>query len=134
MGKKDKESSLKKVIIDDKKGISISYDREDIKKILPHLFNELKKSSQKIRINGITDSNEIIEKSDELFNPRAEDFIRRCSTQKEAYDILDFLLKREEISEKEYNTLKKRIKNEGIESFGEEKTWGYYERKYSDRR
>lgn len=130
MGKKNKEKSLKKVIIDSKKGISISYNREDIKKKFPHLFNELKKSNQKISINGIKDSNEI----NELFNPRVEDFIRRCSTQEEAYEILDFLLKRAEISEKEHNNLKKRVKNEGIENFGEKKTWGYYERKYGDKR
>ncbi len=134
MGKKNKESSLKKAVIKNNKGISISYDREEIKKNLPHLFNELKKSNQKIRINGITDSNEIIERSDEIFNPGVEDFIRRCSSQEEAYDILDYLLKREKISEKEYNTLKKRVKNEGIESFGEKKTWGYYERKYRARK
>ncbi|GAH15462.1 unnamed protein product, partial [marine sediment metagenome] len=107
MGKKNKEKSLKKVIIDSKKGISISYNREDIKKKLPHLFNELKNGNQKIRINGIKDSNEI----NDLFYPRVEDFIRRCSTQEEAYEILDFLLKRAEISEKEYNYLKKRVKN-----------------------
>lgn len=128
--KKNQGNTREKVVIDDEKGISISYSTKDVKKKFPHLFDELKKSNQKIEITGIKHPTKVIEKSDELYNPTAEDFLRRCNTQEEAFEILEFLLKRKKISKEKYTHLMNRLKNEGVECFGERKAWGYYERKY----
>jgi len=128
--KKNQGHTREKVDIDDKKGISISYSTNDVKKKFPHLFNELKKNNQKIEITGIKHPAKATEKSDEIYYPTAEDFLRRCNTHEEALEILEFLLKRKEISKEKYTHLMNRLKNEGVECFGERKAWGYYERKY----
>ncbi|TXT59357.1 MAG: hypothetical protein BAJALOKI2v1_220030 [Promethearchaeota archaeon] len=73
--------------------------------------------------------------SEDLSNPGAIDFIRRCKTKEEAFEILDYLLKREEIDKREYNSLKKKLEesdglNRLISSSGGFKKPGYYMRKY----
>ncbi|NMC59581.1 MAG: DUF2095 family protein [Candidatus Methanofastidiosa archaeon] len=67
----------------------------------------------------------------ELQNPQACDFIRRCNTNKEAFEILEYLVKKKEISAEDALKYRLKIEKNGLNSFGEKKTWGYYERKYS---
>ena len=62
------------------------------------------------------------------------DFIRRCTTNEEAFEILDYLFDKKEISEEEYKDIKEKIITHGLAYFGEHKTWGYYERKYRNRK
>ena len=66
----------------------------------------------------------------ELYYPKTEDFIRRCSTIEEAIEIIDHQLKMKEISESEADRLKKICREKGVRHFGEKKEYGYYERKY----
>ncbi|MHA1476404.1 MAG: DUF2095 family protein, partial [Promethearchaeota archaeon] len=88
---------------------------------LPHLSSELIKGEKKINIQGI---------ENDIPDPGTIDFIRRCKTKEEAFEIIDFLLKRKEISLEEFQSLKDQIKNQGLSSFGSHKKKGYYERKY----
>ncbi len=101
--------------------LTIEFDANDFKKSLPHLSSELNSGEKKINIQGI---------ENDIPDPSAIDFIRRCSTKEEAYEIIDFLLKRNEISLEEFQSLKDQIKNQGLSSFGSQKKKGYYERKY----
>lgn len=101
--------------------LTIEFDVGDFKKSLPHLSSELIDGEKKINIHGI---------ENDIPDPSAIDFIRRCSTNEEAYEIIDFLLKRNEISLEEFQSLKDQIKNQGLSSFGSQKKKGYYERKY----
>ena len=71
----------------------------------------------------------------EIINPGAIDFIRRCTKNEEAIEILDYLLKRNEISSDDYNKLKNEIMKDGglrnlIEKYGGPKNSGYYIDKY----
>lgn len=66
----------------------------------------------------------------ELFYPKTEDFIRRCSTIDEAIEIIDHQLKMGEIDENKAEQLKKICSEKGIRFFGEKKEDNYYERKY----
>ena len=50
---------------------------------------------------------------EELRNPGAIDFIRRCKTNEEAMEILDYLLKREELTPERYKELSNQISQEG---------------------
>ena len=101
--------------------LTIEFDAKDFKKSLPHLSSELIGGEQKINIEGIQNI---------VPDPGTIDFIRRCSTKEEAFEIIDFLLKRNEISLDEFDSLKNQIKNQGLASFGPQKKKGYYEKKY----
>lgn len=101
--------------------LTIEFNEKDFKKALPHLSSELIKGEKKISIQGIENN---------ITDPGTIDFIRRCSTNEEAFEIIDFLLKRNEISLEEFDSLKNQIKNQGLSSFGFQKKTGYYERKY----
>ena len=62
----------------------------------------------------------------EGFEPTAVDFIRRAKTKTEALEVIEYLEKRKEINEQEANDLRKKLENQGLESFGEHKKHGYY--------
>lgn len=101
--------------------LTIEFDTEDFKKSLPHLSSELINGEKKINIQGI---------ENKILDPSAIDFIQRCSTNEDAFEIIDFLLKRNEISLEEFDILKNQIKNQGLSSFGSHKKSGHYEKKY----
>jgi hypothetical protein len=143
----DKEHDFKKAKVNREKGLNISYDQEEIKNFLPHLLKEIKGKKESVKIDAVDYEVERSESKDqesgekeehdleELRDPKAMDFIRRCSTKEEAMEILDYLLKREEISEEKAKSIKKEIKKENglkdlIEKSGGFKSPGYYMRKY----
>ncbi|MHA1803718.1 MAG: DUF2095 family protein [Promethearchaeota archaeon] len=152
MDDKDKKEkkAFKPPLIDDEKGLTISYDKEELKKYLPHLMRELnsEEEGQTMNLHEISDvltrerSNEQLldkEERSELINPGALDFIRRCSKKEEAVEILDFLLKRKEIENEEYNDIMNKLNQEDglrklIEECGGFKRPGYYEKKFYLRR
>ena len=123
-------NSEREILIDEKKGIAISYPKNQIEKTLPHLYEELTKKGYNIEISGYKHFIEDEDGSDDLISPGPVSFIRRCSNNEEAIEILDYLLSREEITKIQYDALKNKLLKDGLNSFGERKTWGYYERKY----
>lgn len=58
--------------------------------------------------------------------PTVVDYIRRCKTVEEAYEVIDYLLRRRQLSEDEAEELKKILRNGGIEAFGGTKEDDYY--------
>ena len=138
--------------VKDDAGLSIAYDRVEVKKFYPHLYSEIsnKKSSMQIdavettKENKGDNSDELDETHedeipDELINPGPKDFLRRCQTNEEAIEILNYLLKREELTQEDYDNFLKEIKKEGgleklIKECGGFKRPGYYERKYYKKR
>jgi hypothetical protein len=62
------------------------------------------------------------------YNPDAVDFIRRCDTNKQAEEIIDFLEKRGEISLGQARDLKKQLETRGLRSFGSKKQVDHYSR------
>ncbi len=69
----------------------------------------------------------------ELYNPKVEDFIRRCENLQQADEIIAYLVKRGEISFEKAQFLRDKVKKEGLTSYGPKKSWGYFERKYRRR-
>ncbi|HDN17545.1 MAG TPA: DUF2095 domain-containing protein, partial [Candidatus Bathyarchaeota archaeon] len=65
--------------------------------------------------------------------PDVIDFIRRCETEEEAFEIIDFLERRGEISHKIAELIKRKIKEKGLRYFGPKKPADYYQR-YLDRK
>ena len=139
-----KRRDFKSIEIDKEDGLKISYNKKELKKHLPHMIKEIYNQNKSIKIDSVDYKVEEIEKKknekdlsnpEELTNPTVLDFIRRCSTNKEAIEILEYLLKRKEISNENYDFYKKEIeKKEGlrnlIEMSGGVKKPGYYLRKY----
>lgn len=146
---KDKENSLKKPNIIDSEGLQISYEKNELEKQFPNLMSEISNKKSSVKINSVNLNiepnsgnnalNETQDYHEDLKNPGPIDFIRRCGNKNEAIEILDFLHKRNEITQETYKKLKNQIeKKDGlkklIEEYGGFKTPGYYERKFYDKK
>lgn len=125
--------------------VNVEYDKEELQSKFPHLMSELSKKKQSIKIDSVTKeieqswdgtpSRREVKIPNELINPGAIDFLRRCTTNEEAFEIIDFLLRRKELTGEEYDELHRKIVQKGglkkiIEESGGLKKTGYYERKY----
>ncbi len=144
MERKNKiKEKLNKIKVENKEGLTVSYDRDELKEKFPHLVTEMVTKKKSLKIDLIENNIDLkqlkveISNLDELVNPRAIDFLRRCTNNYEALNILDYLLKQKEISEEDYNSFKNQIlKGEGLKEFidkhGGFKGFGYYEKKYRD--
>jgi hypothetical protein len=144
MARKNKNKEIPSEIkVENKEGLTVSYDKDELKEKFPHLITEIAGKKKSVKIDSIenkfdlTPSNIEISKTDELIKPGAIDFLRRCTNNDDALKILNFLLKQKEISEKDYNSIKYEIfKGEGLKAFIEKhggfKDQGYYEKKYRD--
>ena len=105
----------------------------DIEKHFPHLAKEVRrKKSKELSINSVRFHDNEHKDSDktELRNPDIISFLRRCDTNEQGIEIIDFMLKRKEITEEYAESLKIQLKTKGIRSFGTKKETGYYEKTY----
>lgn len=128
-------------LITKENGLIITYKKNQFNEYFPTLLEEITGNKKKVRIESIendlnpTSTNPTHPIPNELIHPGAIDFIRRCSTKEEAISILDFLLKRREITNPDYLAIKEEISEEGglnrfISKHGGYKAPGYYELKY----
>ena len=62
------------------------------------------------------------------FDPSAVDFIRRCKTEDQAYEIIEYLEKRGELTKEGADELCKQLREQGLKSFGRKKKYGHYDR------
>lgn len=60
------------------------------------------------------------------YDPNVIDFIRRCDAIDQAMEILDYLENIGDISTSDGDKLRKRLKTEGLRSFGPKKEKGFY--------
>lgn len=137
----EKDELIKKSEISQKKGLIISYDEEELKMQFPNLTSEISQNVKQMSINGVSikiDKGEkdlINDYEEDLRNPGVFDFIRRCNKLSDALNILDYLLKRKEISLDLYNVIKQNLsETDGLNKFlnkiGGYKEPGYYQKKY----
>ena len=139
--KKDDEKPIDKPFLIENEGLNIAYDKEELEKYYPHLLSEITGKKKSIKMDSVeleiesTTPKKNYSPPEELINPGAVDFIRRCKTNEEALEIIDYLLEKEDLSLKEYNEVKNQILKEGglkklIEESGGFKEKGYYLDKY----
>ena len=105
----------------------------DIEKLFPNLSKELKdKMSRDLGINAVRfhDTSSEGSGSSELKNPDVISFLRRCETEIQGIEIINYLVKRNEISKEYAEELKIQLKSQGIRSFGSKKDAGYYDKTY----
>ena len=155
MKEKEEENKVKNILeiklkknleINEEEGLNVSYDKSDLEAQFPQLMYELSVKKKTLKIEGVgndieSEQAEIEENSKEpycedLKNPGAIDFLRRCTETKDALKILDFLLEQNKLSPMDYHRIKNRLKEEGglkklLLEYGGLKTPGYYERKFT---
>jgi hypothetical protein len=139
--KKDKVG-LESSNINEENGLNITYDKQELMDKFPNLISEIDDKQKALKIDavenkfeqGFTPDNKF-KYCEDLSNPGAIDFIRRCKTKEEAITVLDYLLNRKELSKQDHTFLIKKVNEvDGlkklIEQCGGYKTPGYYMKKY----
>jgi hypothetical protein len=126
-------------------------EKKDIRKMFPHLYEELQSPEAKVPIDGIRKNaaaaeeeledsgcDEITEPPDisvqytmtpdklRHFNPQAIDFLRRCDTEVQAEEIITYLEKKKEISTEYATELRCQMQKKGVRSFGPKKEDNHY--------
>jgi hypothetical protein len=103
---------------------------KEFKDNFPTISDELERGlTQEYKIQGVrtTLSEKSEEKpAEETYIPGVIDYIRRCDTLSQALEIVDWMLKRGEISRAEAHDIKTQLKSEGLRSFGTKKEKDYY--------
>jgi hypothetical protein len=106
---------------------------KDFEELFPNLAKEMKLGESKISVKGIrwnTEKTKDKENLDELKNPDIISFIRRCQIDEQAIEIINYMLRKGEITKEYAEKLKIQLETEGLRSFGTQKKSGYYLRKY----
>ena len=111
----------------------VEADKKSFRKMFPHLAKELTCGENKVQMDSVRTSPEQAEKAltDRFhdYNPTVIDFIRRCSGEKEAYEIIAYLECRCEITKEHAQQLREQLAKKGVRSFGPKKEEGYYFKK-----
>lgn len=101
-------------------------EKERFKKLFPHLAEEIIRGKGKVSIDSYRADPVDGEKAVRRFagyNPTVIDFIRRCDTEEQAEEIIDFMEGRGEISEEYAERLREKIRSEGVRSLGPKKNF-----------
>lgn len=140
--------------LQDAEDFSLDMANSEFSERFPALHNEIfeEKQSQTLKIDEVQSNEEIAEKSDqssdkaetgdrfktsdplECYSPSVEDFIARADTDEEAFSIIDYLKRRNEISPEKASELEKAIHQNGVRALGPKRTPGYYDRFARDER
>lgn len=97
-------------------------EKDRFRKLFPHLAEELEGNESKVAI-AVKDRQE---RKWAGYTPDIVDFLRRCDTDEQGKEIIDYLEKKGEISQDRALKLKEQLREEGIRSFGSRKQEGYY--------
>jgi hypothetical protein len=108
----------------------VEANKKSFKKVFPHLAEELTNGENAVSLDSVRTDPEQDEKSlaDKFhdYSPTVVDYIRRCSTEAEANEIIAFLEKRCEITEEYSEQLREQLRQKGLRSFGPKKEEDYY--------
>jgi len=112
-------------------GERLELKKEAFKKMFPTLAKELGSGENKISVNSVRTDSEAGEKHVSRgkfvhYLPDVIDFIRRCETQEQAEEIIDYMERRGEIDRPYARKLKKQLTEKGVRSFGAKKEEDYY--------
>ncbi|NHJ48674.1 MAG: DUF2095 domain-containing protein [Asgard group archaeon] len=113
----DEFPTLKKEIKEKKKVVSLQYVDDETANLIE---DELT-----IDANVIEDLNPSISRL-AGFDPTAIDFIRRCDTEEQAKEIIDFLEQKGDVDSIEAKKLRNQLTAKGLRSFGPKKEKGHY--------
>jgi hypothetical protein len=106
-------------------------DTSEFKRRFPNLAKEIELGSGTFDLGGV-DGADIFRKARDSFAgymPTAIDYLRRCDDEKQAEETIDYLEKKADITGEEAGQLRKKLKEQGLRSFGTRKENDYYLKK-----
>ena len=89
-------------------------EKDNFKKLFPHLAEELEGNGSKVVIEAEGRN----KRKWAGYTPDIVDFLRRCDTDEQGEEIIEYLEKKGEISQDRAFDLKEQLKEKGIRSFG----------------
>ena len=129
------EKDNKKITPTEVLGVTQNIAPEDIQKHFPSLYEDLSEKRMSLEINKVGnqtdeeadyDSEELDNDPLRSYNPDIYDFLARAKTDDEGKEIIDFLLKQDQISNNLAQDLKEQINNFGIRSICPERKDNHY--------
>lgn len=109
---------------------NMEIDRKAFKKMFPNLAKEINEKQQQVAVSSVRSDAKAAEKASSTkftnYIPDVVDFIRRCDNERQAEEIIGYLVKRKEVSSNYAKRLRKQLKEKGVRSFGPKKEDGYY--------
>jgi len=112
----------------------LEIDEEAFKKLFPNLYREMVMKKMSIPIDAVRlDEGEAEREASRPRTPAmptAIDYLRRCDSDEEAMDVINYLERRGEITGEQAEKLRRQVREYGVRSFGRKKEWGYYSTKY----
>ena len=103
---------------------------ENFRRRFPHLTAELEGPGT-MRISGVRSSVEEGEKAAcdlRGYSPGVVEFIRRCDSEEQALEIINYMEERGEITTDYAKQLRRQLTERGLRSFGSKREPGCYER------
>jgi len=97
-------------------------EKDRFKKLFPHLADELEGNESKVVVEAEGRST----RKWAGYTPDIVDFLRRCDTDEQGEEIIEYLEKKGEITQDRAFELKEQLREKGIRSFGSMKREGYY--------
>jgi len=104
--------------------------KDEFKEKCPNISKELDGKGT-VKINAVRTSAREAERmahSEHGYEPTVVDYIRRCATDEQALEIIDYLEGRGEIEDDYAKWLRKQLAEHGLGSFGKRTKPGHYER------
>jgi len=102
-------------------------ERDEFKKRYPTLAKEIQEGKGKADLSFEVEAPQP-DRRFSGYDPDVVDFLRRCSSDQEAQEIIEYMRRRGEVTEKEAETLCTQLQEKGVRSFGPKKKPGYYEK------
>lgn len=105
----------------------MDFTSEEFKKF-PNIARELEQNVMRVSIDSIRTEVKDDGESKKLsgYMPDVVDFLRRCSNDEEAENIIEFLERRGEVSGEYAVRLRAQLREKGLRSFGSKKEHGHY--------
>lgn len=108
----------------------MAFDKERLRKIFPKLAKEIERGESKLSIRSVRSDIKVGERATsgcfDGYDPDVIDFLRRCDTEEQAFEIIDFMESRHEINTDYAEKLRKQLKEKGVRTFGSKKEDDYY--------
>lgn len=106
------------------------YEKEEFEERFPHLSRELEEGGVPIDAYRLEENEAIDEDVRDFsgYRPTVIDFLRRCETDDEALEIINWLEERGEITHEMAKDLRITLVKKGVRAFGSKKEWGWYEK------
>jgi len=99
----------------------VDLDREEFKRKYPNLARELEEGASKVQIDSVQRSDQF-----RSYKPTPIDYLRRCDTEEQAVQTIEYLEGRNEITREYAEELRKQLEEKGVRSFGSKREEDYY--------